>query len=33
MVRLAVIRITFSEPMDFVMTDCDVRAAKTGAMI
>lgn len=31
--RLAVIRITFSEPMDFVMTDCDIRAAKTGAMI
>ena len=33
MVRLAVVRITFSEPMDFVLTDCDVRAAKTGAMI
>lgn len=33
MVRLAVVRITFSEPMDFVLTDCDVRAAKTGAMM
>ena len=33
MTRLAVVRITFSEPMDFVLTDCDVRAAKTGAMI
>lgn len=31
--RLAVIRITFSEPMDFVLTDCDIRAGKTGAMI
>jgi hypothetical protein len=33
MVRLAVVRITFSEPMDFVLTDCDVRAARTGAMM
>ena len=33
MTRLAVIRITFSEPMDFVLTDCDIRAARTGAMI
>ena len=33
MVRLAVIRVTFSEPMDFVITSCDIRAAKTGAMI
>lgn len=33
MTRLAVLRITFSEPMDFVLTDCDVRAAKTRAMI
>lgn len=31
--RLAVVRITFSEPMDFVLTDCDVRAGKTGAMM
>ena len=31
--RLAVIRITFSEPMDFVLSDCDIRAGKTGAMI
>ena len=33
MTRLAVVRITFSEPMDFVLTDCDVRAGKTGCMI
>ena len=33
MTRLAVVRITFSEPMDFVLTDCDVRAGRTGAMI
>ena len=31
--RLCVLRITFSEPMDFVLSDCDIRAAKTGAMI
>lgn len=31
--RLAVIRVTFSEPMDFVLTECDIRAAKTGRMI
>ena len=33
MVRLAVMRVTFSEPMDFVITSCDIRAAKTAAMI
>jgi hypothetical protein len=33
MTRLAVVRITFSEPMDFVLPDYDIRAAKTGAMI
>ena len=33
MVRQAVLRVTFSEPMDFVITDCDIRAGKTGAMI
>lgn len=33
MVRLAVLRVTFSEPMDFVLTDCDIRAAKTRCMI
>ena len=33
MVRLCVLRVTFSEPMDFVLTDCDIRAAKTRAMI
>lgn len=33
MTRLAVLRVTFSEPMDFVLTDCDIRAGKTGAMI
>ena len=31
--RLAVVRITFSEPMDFVLTDCDVRAGKTSYMM
>lgn len=31
--RLCVIRITFSEPMDFVLTNCSVRAGKTGAQI
>lgn len=33
MTRLCVVRVTFSEPMDFVITDCDVRAARTGYMI
>jgi len=33
MVRLCVLRVTFSEPMDFVLTDCDIRAAKTRSMI
>lgn len=33
MVRLCVVRVTFSEPMDFVLTDCDVRAGRTNAMI
>jgi hypothetical protein len=33
MTRLAVVRITFSEPMDFVLTDCDIRAGRTSAMI
>lgn len=33
MVRLCVVRVTFSEPMDFVLTDCDIRAAKTRSMI
>lgn len=33
MTRLSVVRITFSEPMDFVLTDCDVRAARTGYMM
>lgn len=33
MVRQCVVRVTFSEPMDFVITDADVRAGRTGAMI
>lgn len=31
--RLCVIRVTFSEPMDFVMTSCSVRAEATAEMI
>lgn len=31
--RLCVIRVTFSEPMDFVLTNCSVRAGKTGSQI
>ena len=31
--RLCVLKITFSEPMDFVLTNCAIRAGKTGAQI
>lgn len=31
--RLCVIRITFSEPMDFVLTNCSIRAGATGSQI
>lgn len=33
MVRQCVLKVTFSEPMDFVLTDADVRAGRTMAMI
>lgn len=31
--RLCVLRVTFSEPMDFVLTNCSIRAGATGAQI
>ena len=31
--RLCVVRVTFSEPMDFVLTNCSVRAGATGSQI